>query len=221
MVLKNHRVIYIIFQGLKAAFTYVYLFVSAQFAVVIIRGDIWIKHLCVDYILRVIQVNTTHIEFQNIMTVSLSKEKIITRRDLKIIWKCVYPRHYARNTPVSVDMKWWDIFSCLALGSLALCMSALIGTSSSLWCRLSTYSLVEFSSSLRLGLTMSLYTDNSYTESYRTAIELESEDFLFFQVTLQTNNTFASDMLLQVDSCWATESPDPEDAVKGVLLEDG
>lgn len=80
---------------------------------------------------------------------------------------------------------------------------------------------MEFSSSLQLGLTMTLYTDELYTHSYRSAIELGNEDTLFFQVALQTNNTFASDMLLQVEACWATESTDPEDTVQGVLLQDG
>lgn len=56
---------------------------------------------------------------------------------------------------------------------------------------------------------------------YTSVVQLESEDVLFFQVALQTNNTFASDVLLQVDSCWATESRDPDDAVQGVLLQDG
>lgn len=68
---------------------------------------------------------------------------------------------------------------------------------------------------------MTLYTDDSYTHQYNSAIQLESEDALFFQVALQTNNTFASDVLLQVDSCWATESTRPDDAVQGVLLQDG
>lgn len=87
-------------------------------------------------------------------------------------------------------------------------------------CRLSTLSLVEFSS-LQLGLSMTLYTNESYTKQYNSVIQLESEDTLFFQVALQTNNTFASDVLLQVDSCWATESIHPDDAVQGVLLQDG
>lgn len=52
------------------------------------------------------QVNKTHIEFQNTLTVTLTKEQTITRRDLKVIWKCVYPRHYVRNAHVSVDLEW-------------------------------------------------------------------------------------------------------------------
>ncbi|XP_018552655.1 uromodulin-like 1 [Lates calcarifer] len=138
------------------------------------------------------RVNKTHIEFQNTLTVTLTKEQTISRRDLRVVWKCVYPRHYVRNAQVSMDMEW-----------------------------LSSLSLVEFNSSLQLVLTMTLYSDESYTYSYRDAIALGLEDTLFFQVALQTNNSFAPDVLLQVESCWATESTDPEDTVQGVLLQDG
>ncbi|XP_042367615.1 uncharacterized protein LOC121961627 [Plectropomus leopardus] len=138
------------------------------------------------------KVNKTHIEFQNTLRVTLTKEQTISRRDLKVVWKCVYPRHYVRNAQVSVDTEW-----------------------------LSSVSLVEFNSSLRLGLTMTLYTDESYTSRYTDAITMELEDTLFVQVALQTNNSFASDVLLQVASCWATESADPHETEQGVLLQDG
>lgn len=49
-----------------------------------------------------VQVNGTHIEFKNRMSVSLSAEEIISRKDLKIVWVCVYPRHYVRNSQVGV-----------------------------------------------------------------------------------------------------------------------
>lgn len=88
-------------------------------------------------------------------------------------------------------------------------------------CRLSSLSLVEFNSSLQLGLTMTLHSDESYAHSYRNTIALGPEDTLFLQVALQTSISFASDLLLQVESCWATESTDPEDTVQGVLLQDG
>lgn len=51
-------------------------------------------------------MNKTHIEFQNTLAVSLTKEEAISRRDLKVIWKCVYPLHYIRNAHVSIDLKW-------------------------------------------------------------------------------------------------------------------
>ncbi|XP_035466913.1 uncharacterized protein LOC118286514 isoform X2 [Scophthalmus maximus] len=138
------------------------------------------------------RVNKTHIEYQNTLTVTLTKEHTISRRDLKVVWKCVYPRNYVRNALVGMDMEW-----------------------------LSSYSLVEFNSSLQLSLTMSLYSDVSYSNSYTDIISLELEDILFFQVALQTNNTYASDVLLQVELCWATESTDPQDTVQGVFLQDG
>ncbi|KAM6895803.1 uncharacterized protein FYW49_019685 [Xenentodon cancila] len=137
------------------------------------------------------QVNKTHIIFQNTLTVSLTTEQRITRRDLKVIWKCVYLRHYARNAQVIADME------------------------------LSSVSLVEFNSSLLLGLTMTLYKDESYTNNYKDTVHLGYEETLFFQVALQTNSSFASDVLLQLESCWATESTNPQDAIQAVLLDEG
>lgn len=52
------------------------------------------------------QVNKTHFEYQNSLTVSLTKKQKISRRDLKVVWRCVYPRHYIRNAHVSMDMEW-------------------------------------------------------------------------------------------------------------------
>ncbi|KAM9704970.1 uncharacterized protein ACNS7B_001363 isoform 1-T1 [Menidia menidia] len=138
------------------------------------------------------QVNKSHIILKNSLRISLSKEKTITRRDLKVVWECIYPRHYVPNTQVITDMEW-----------------------------LSSVSLVEFNSSLQLGLAMTLYKNESYAHSYREAIGLGFEDTLFFQVALQTNGSFASDVLLQVDSCWATESTNPLDPVQALILEDG
>lgn len=68
---------------------------------------------------------------------------------------------------------------------------------------------------------MTLFSDVSYSNSFKDVISLSLEDTLFFQVDLQTANSFASDVMLQVDSCWATESTDPQDTVQGVLLQDG
>lgn len=68
---------------------------------------------------------------------------------------------------------------------------------------------------------MTLYRDKSYTQQYSDAIYLGLEDTLFFQVALQANSSFASDVLLRVESCWATESTNPQDTVQGVFLQDG
>ncbi|KAM8909111.1 uncharacterized protein AB9W97_006115 isoform 2-T2 [Spinachia spinachia] len=136
------------------------------------------------------RVNKTHIVLQNTLTVTSTREHTITRRDLKVVWRCAYPRHYIRNAQVSVDTEW-----------------------------LTSISLVEFNSSLQLGLTMTLHTDESFTFSYRDVVTMELEDTLFLQVTLQSNDSFASDLLLRVESCWATEGTDPHDAVQAFLLE--
>ncbi|XP_015233908.1 PREDICTED: uncharacterized protein LOC107087068 [Cyprinodon variegatus] len=138
------------------------------------------------------QVNKTHIVLQNFLSISLTKEHTISRRDLKVVWKCIYPRHYLQNAQVGADMEW-----------------------------LSSLSFVEFNSSVQLGLSMHLFKDSSYTQAYMEPVELGHEDTLFFQVALQANRSFASEVLLQMESCWATESPDPQDAVQASFLEDG
>ncbi|KAK6314560.1 hypothetical protein J4Q44_G00140890 [Coregonus suidteri] len=137
-------------------------------------------------------VNRTHIEFRNTLTVTLSRERTITRRDLKVIWKCIYPRNYVRNTQINIDLEW-----------------------------ITSHSVVEYNSSHELGLAMTMYSDESFSYDYRDSIFLSLSDILFFEVALLTNNTFASEVLLEVVSCWATESPDPQDDTKGFFLLDG
>ncbi|XP_062374413.1 uncharacterized protein LOC134062432 isoform X2 [Sardina pilchardus] len=137
-------------------------------------------------------VNRTHIEFMNVLTVTLSREMVITRRDLKVVWKCIYPRSYLRNTEMNVHLEW--PFS---------------------------YTLVEYNSSHILEVAMALYKDNSFTDNYTHAIILYPEDFLYLEVILNAHNTFASDLLLEVVTCWATESSNPLDETQGVLLRDG
>ncbi|XP_054609684.1 uncharacterized protein LOC129168434 isoform X2 [Dunckerocampus dactyliophorus] len=138
------------------------------------------------------RLNKTHIEFKNTLTVTLTKDEAISRRDLKVVWKCVYPLHYVRNAHVAVDLKW-----------------------------LSVYSLVEFNASLQLGLTMKLFRDMSYSSSFNDFVGMEPEDTLFFEVALDTNNSFASNVLVHVESCWATESSEPQSDLKGIFLQDG
>ncbi|XP_061618426.1 uncharacterized protein LOC133472092 isoform X2 [Phyllopteryx taeniolatus] len=138
------------------------------------------------------RVNKTHIEFQNTLAVSLTKEEAISRRDLKVIWKCVYPLHYIRDAHVGIDLKWFK-----------------------------SYSLVEFNGSLQLGLTMDLFGDKSFRNSFQEFASMDPEDTLYFQVALDANASFTSNVLLHVESCWATETSDPQDEVQGVFLKDG
>ncbi|XP_049617620.1 uncharacterized protein [Syngnathus scovelli] len=138
------------------------------------------------------RINETHIEFQNTLAVSLTKEEAISRRDLKVIWKCVYPLHYIRNAHVSIDLKWFN-----------------------------AYSLVEFNTSVQLGLTMDLFRDKYFGSSYHEFASMGPEDTLYFQVALDANVSFISNVLLHVESCWATETSDPQNDVQGIFLEDG
>lgn len=174
-----------------------------------------------------VQVNGTHIEFKNRMSVRLRAEEVISRRDLKIVWVCVYPRHYVRNTHVSVGMERWETFLSFSVMPLLTCFVNFEKTESFhkargdapvCPCRLQAFSVVQFNSSLQL--LMALYTDASFSNTYNSIIQLWSDDFLFVEVRLQTNNTFASDVLLQVESCWATEDRDPDNPIQGVLLQD-
>ncbi|KAK0134802.1 Pancreatic secretory granule membrane major glycoprotein GP2 [Merluccius polli] len=82
-------------------------------------------------------------------------------------------------------------------------------------------SLVKVNASLVLGVAMALYSDASYASSYHNPVELDPEDFLFFHVELQSNDSFAPDVLLQLASCWASETSDPQDPVQALLLQDG
>ncbi|XP_030006581.1 uromodulin-like 1 [Sphaeramia orbicularis] len=138
------------------------------------------------------QVNNSCIQFQNTMTVTLTKGPNVTRGELKFIWKCVYSRHYVRNAQIGVNAEW-----------------------------ISSSSVVEFNSSLQLSLTMTLYSDDSYNQSYSGPVSLGPDDTLFFQLAFETTSAFTSDVLLQLDSCWATETPNPQDEVKGVFLQNG
>lgn len=86
-------------------------FSQVQFYFVFISLFLWnnkcthtqVNTLCLQS--STVQVNRTHFEFKNRMSVRLRAEEVISRRDLKIIWVCVYPRHYVRNTQVSVGME--------------------------------------------------------------------------------------------------------------------
>ncbi|XP_056445099.1 uncharacterized protein LOC130381489 isoform X2 [Gadus chalcogrammus] len=137
-------------------------------------------------------VNETHVELRNVLRVTLTEEQTIARHDLTLVWACVFPRHALRSTGLSAGLDWF-----------------------------SGESLVEVNTSLVLRVAMALYSDASYTFSYRYAVELDPEDSLFFHVELQSNDSFAPDVHLQLASCWATESSDPKDPVQALLLQDG
>uniref|UniRef100_A0AAV2J198 Uromodulin-like 1 n=1 Tax=Knipowitschia caucasica TaxID=637954 RepID=A0AAV2J198_KNICA len=134
-------------------------------------------------------VNESHISLQNVLTVTVAGGR---GSGLRMIWKCVYSRHYLRTALVGADLHW-----------------------------LSSLSVLAYNSSVQLALSMSLFGDSSFSSSFTDAVMLNPGDTLYFEVSLQTINAFTHDAQIQVESCWATESTDPEDEVRGVFLRDG
>ncbi|KAJ8386072.1 hypothetical protein AAFF_G00177610 [Aldrovandia affinis] len=137
-------------------------------------------------------MNQTHVEFENTMTVTLSSETTITRRDLQVLWKCAYHRLATSIAHVKPDLDWFNSFT-----------------------------LVEFNSSRLLEVSMALYTDASFMYNYTEAVELSSSEYLYIQVTLHSQNTLAYNMTLEVESCWATESSNPQEERKAFFLREG
>ncbi|XP_055081573.1 pancreatic secretory granule membrane major glycoprotein GP2-like [Periophthalmus magnuspinnatus] len=133
-------------------------------------------------------VNTSHIELQNLLTVSGGGGR---GAKVRLLWKCVYPRHYLRTAQVGLELD-----------------------------RPLSFSIVVYNSSLKLPLTMGLYKDHSYGSIYTDAVTLSPDDTLYFEVALQTSHAFIHNLRLQVESCWATESPDSQDPVQGMFLQD-
>uniref|UniRef100_A0AAY4EZD8 ZP domain-containing protein n=1 Tax=Denticeps clupeoides TaxID=299321 RepID=A0AAY4EZD8_9TELE len=138
------------------------------------------------------RVNWTHIELSNNLTVTTTQKQIITRQDLRIVLKCIFPRIYLRKALTPVDQDW-----------------------------ISSHTVVEYNASQILEVSMSLYGDDSFMYNYTSPPALTPDDILFFEVALQSQNSFTSGLILDVVSCWATESPDPQDATKGIFLRDG
>ena len=83
--------------------------------------------------------------------------------------------------------------------------------------------MVEFNSSQVLRLSLTLYWDLEYKHRFHNIAEFEPEETLFFELAIDqdVNNTFASDVLVEVVSCWTTESDDPDDTNNGILAVDG
>ncbi|XP_023666752.2 uncharacterized protein [Paramormyrops kingsleyae] len=138
------------------------------------------------------QMNKTHIEFSSSLTVTLSHEKTITRNDLRLLWRCTYPRHFLHGARVNMDAEWF-----------------------------SSHSVVSYNFSHILDVGMMLYNDTSFMYNYTDGVVLSPEDYLFLEVTLQAQDTLAHDMLLAVMSCWATGTVDAVEDRKAFFLKDG
>ena len=56
-------------------------------------------------------MNETHVELRNVLTVTLTEEQTIARRDLTLVWVCVFPRRVRRSTGLSAGLDWL-VFYC-------------------------------------------------------------------------------------------------------------
>ncbi|KAJ8245264.1 hypothetical protein GJAV_G00268880 [Gymnothorax javanicus] len=139
-----------------------------------------------------ILVNQTHVELRNTLTVILSGRSSITRRDLQVVWACSYPLALSSSAHVRPTLDWF-----------------------------SSHSVVQVNSSRLLEITMALHSDASFTHSYTGPVELPASQLLFLEVALRSEDSLAYDMSLLLESCWATETADPQEERKAFLLWEG
>ncbi|XP_035257536.1 uncharacterized protein LOC118218901 isoform X4 [Anguilla anguilla] len=137
-------------------------------------------------------INRTHVELRNALTVTLSSERSITRRDLKVLWTCAYPLLQTSTARMKPGLDW-----------------------------VSSHSVVQVNSSRLLEISMALYSDSSYAYNYTGPVELPSAEKLYIQVTLHCENSLAYNMSLQLESCWATQTADPQEEKKAFFLKGG
>ncbi|MBN3297612.1 UROL1 protein, partial [Amia calva] len=80
--------------------------------------------------------------------------------------------------------------------------------------------LIQHNSSRILELSMTLHNNDSFKSSYSIPMQLNIDDHLFFEVSLHVLGTLAFDFVLEVVSCWATETSNPEGKPKAFFLND-
>ncbi|XP_035257522.1 uncharacterized protein LOC118218895 isoform X8 [Anguilla anguilla] len=137
-------------------------------------------------------INRTHVELRNALTVTLSSGRSITRRDLKVLWTCAYPLLQTSTARMKPGLDW-----------------------------VTSHSVVQVNSSRLLEISMALYSDSSYAYNYTGPVELPSAEQLYIQVTLHCENSLAYNMSLQLESCWATQTADPQEEKKAFFLKGG
>ncbi|XP_035257542.1 uncharacterized protein LOC118218904 isoform X3 [Anguilla anguilla] len=137
-------------------------------------------------------INRTHVELRNALTVTLSSGRSITRRDLKVLWTCAYPLLQTSTARMKPGLDW-----------------------------VTSHSAVQVNSSRLLEISMALYSDSSYAYNYTGPVELPSAEQLYIQVTLHCENSLAYNMSLQLESCWATQTADPQEEKKAFFLKGG
>ncbi|XP_064175097.1 pancreatic secretory granule membrane major glycoprotein GP2-like isoform X1 [Anguilla rostrata] len=137
-------------------------------------------------------INRTHVELRNVLTVTLSSRRSITRRDLKVLWTCAYPLLQTSTARMKPGLDW-----------------------------VTSHSVVQVNSSRLLEISMALYSDSSYAYNYTGPVELPSAEQLYIQVTLHCEDSLAYNMSLQLESCWATQTADPQEEKKAFFLKGG
>uniref|UniRef100_A0A8C4RL28 Uncharacterized LOC114664278 n=1 Tax=Erpetoichthys calabaricus TaxID=27687 RepID=A0A8C4RL28_ERPCA len=140
-----------------------------------------------------IKGNDTHVVFEHTLHADVRMGQMITRSDLMMIWRCIFPRNYLLHTfigqvqndrPVSVIV-------------------------------------IEHNTTEILKLSMTLYKRSTFDPDYFNMGEinyLPSSDLFFEVKLLSTQETLAKDFILAVVSCWATETNNPHDERKVVFL---
>ncbi|XP_035258077.1 uncharacterized protein LOC118219192 [Anguilla anguilla] len=134
----------------------------------------------------------THVELRNTLTVTLSSRRSITRRDLKVLWTCAYPLLQTSTVRMKPGLDW-----------------------------VTSHSVVQVNLSRLLEISMALYSDSSYAYNYTGPVELPSAEQLYIQVTLHCEDSLAYNMSLQLESCWATQTTDPQEEKKAFFLKGG
>ncbi|XP_035258094.1 uncharacterized protein LOC118219209 [Anguilla anguilla] len=137
-------------------------------------------------------INRTHVELRNALTVTLSSGRSITRRDLKVLWTCAYSLLQTSTARMKPGLDW-----------------------------VTSHSVVQVNSSRLLEISMALYSDSSYAYNYTGPVELPSAEQLYIQVTLHCEDSLAYNMSLQLESCWATQTADPQEEKKAFFLKGG
>ncbi|RXM29117.1 hypothetical protein EOD39_9115 [Acipenser ruthenus] len=139
-----------------------------------------------------VQSHSDFIVFKHTVYTTHQSRQVVTRTDLTLAWECVYPREYLLQTQPGLDPSSVPV----------------------------SVVLIKYNSSGILQLRMTLHKDNTFSD------DLLPEDVLywpssnvFFEVTLGApQGTFADGFVLEVVSCWATQTPNSAEEPKTFFL---
>ncbi|KAK6482382.1 uromodulin-like 1 [Huso huso] len=139
-----------------------------------------------------IQGNDTHAVFKHTVYTTHQSRQVVTRTDLTLAWECVYPREYLLQTQPGLDPSSVPV----------------------------SVVLIKYNSSGILQLRMTLHKDDTFSNDLlpEEVLYWPSSD-LFFEVMLGApQGTFADGFVLEVVSCWATQTPNSAEEPKTFFL---